>query len=210
MRLFTKSFLLFLAFFLHLVVSPLELAGHFWDKLFLKDKGGIFFGPPEVYAKVLEKADSVLRRNFPEADSFDEEIKRLKKDDVDFIEEKAGLNLHPYLDRKFVFRVAKAQGNVLGYAVEDIVPGKWGPIHYLVTIDPEGNVADVAVLEYRERRGKPVAKRRFLKQFIGKGVRDDLRLRRDIKGVTGASISSRGMTDGVRKLVHVFKFFYGS
>ena len=49
---------------------------------------------------------------------------------------------------------------------------------------------------------------RSIRQFIGKDSEDPIRLRKDIQGITGATISSRGMTDGVRKLIYVFAHFY--
>ena len=118
------------------------------------------------------------------------------------------MRLDPALDREFHFFIGRDAGRVVGYAVEDTVKGKWGIIRYILSIDPHGRVLDVMVLEYSERRGRPVAKRRFLKQFEGKTIHDKITLRRDIHGVSGATISSSSMTNGIRKLVHVFDELY--
>ena len=203
MRIVRKIFFLLVGAFLHLAVLPFELAGYALP-------ANAFFGVAEALAEVLERVEDVLRRNFPHADSFKEELKRLDQNQMRAIEEKSGVSLDPDRDKRFFFHIAQSGGQVLGYAVEDTVRGKWGPIHYLLALDPQGRVLDVSVLEYRERRGRPVAERRFLKQFIGKDTNSALRLQKDIQGVTGASISSRGVTDGIRKLVHVFQLFYAS
>ena len=89
------------------------------------------------------------------------------------------------------------------------VKGKWGIIHFAVAVNPDLTVKRVTVLEYKEVRGKPTKKRRFLKQYDGKGLNDPLRLNKDIKGVTGATISSRGITNGVRKMVYMVNELYG-
>jgi Na+-translocating ferredoxin:NAD+ oxidoreductase RnfG subunit len=91
-----------------------------------------------------------------------------------------------------------------------VVVGKWAPIRYLVGLDLNGTVLQVIVLEYKEIRGRPVAKKRFLNQYKGKTIQDELMLRSDIDGVTGATISSRSMTDGVRKILHIFKLIKDS
>jgi Na+-translocating ferredoxin:NAD+ oxidoreductase RnfG subunit len=78
----------------------------------------------------------------------------------------------------------------------------------MLSLDPAGKIVDVVVLEYKEKRGLPVAKGRFLKQFVGKTMQNKLKLRKDIRGVSGATISSRSMTNGIRKLVYVFNEFY--
>ncbi|MCA9395347.1 MAG: FMN-binding protein [Candidatus Omnitrophica bacterium] len=77
------------------------------------------------------------------------------------------------------------------------------PVMDISRVDTAGKVKEVMILDYYEIRGKPAAKRRFLKQYRGKGVSDPIRLRKDIDGVTGATITSRSLTDGVRKAVHV-------
>lgn len=162
----------------------------------------------EAYAKVLTSAEKVLDRFLADADEVTEEVKVLTEDQKSAIAAKARVTFDPVFDREFSFFIGRQGGQVIGYAAKHAVKGKWGMIHYMIALDPDGTVREVKVLEYQERRGKPVAKRRFLKQFKGKTIQSRIKLRKDIHGVTGATISSRGMTDGVRKLVHVFHEFY--
>ena len=104
--------------------------------------------------------------------------------------------------------IAEKDGKVVGYAVEDRVKGKWGPIDYMLGFDPDGKIKDVIVMELKERRGRPVKERRFLDQFKGKSIQEPIKLNKDIKGVAGATISSRGMSNGIRKLVYIFNELY--
>ena len=52
---------------------------------------------------------------------------------------------------------------------------------------------------YREPRGDEVRDPRFLKQFLGRSARDEMRISRDIDAVSGATISSASLTVGVRR-----------
>jgi len=117
--------------------------------------------------------------------------------------------LEKNLDTKFNFFIGfSASGEVSHYALIDVVPGKWGPITYVIGITPEGKVKDLAVMNYLEKRGRPVKERRFLDQFVTKCLSDPLKLRNDIKGISGATISSRGMVNGIKKALALVDVFY--
>ena len=85
--------------------------------------------------------------------------------------------------------------------------GKHGPIKMAVAMDPDGNVRDLAVMEYQEVRGRPVRERAFLEQYVGKGPEDPIALGRDVDGLTGASYSSRAVTRAVKEAVIVFSIY---
>ena len=94
------------------------------------------------------------------------------------------------------------RGNdVLGSFIVDEVIGKHELITYAVAIDPQGIVRGVEILDYRETRGGEVRDPRWRAQFAGKGPGDALRLGEDIQNLSGATLSSRHITDGVRRLV---------
>jgi Na+-translocating ferredoxin:NAD+ oxidoreductase RnfG subunit len=113
------------------------------------------------------------------------------------------------LDSKFNFFIGfSVSGEVSHYALIDVVPGKWGPITYIIGITPEGKVKDLAVMNYLEKRGRPVKERRFLDQFVNKSSSDPLKLQKDIKAISGATISSRGMVNGIKKALALVDIFY--
>lgn len=147
-------------------------------------------------------ADKALQKIYREATRFESATVRLTAGQMGQLEEAARISFGPSHSPELIRHIAYRNDAPLGTAYEDTVVGKWGPIHYLVGLDPAGKVREVIVLDYYEIRGKPAAKRRFLKQYRGKGPDDPLRLRKDIDGVSGATITSRSLTDGVRKVVH--------
>lgn len=96
-----------------------------------------------------------------------------------------------------------------GYGVVAEEIGKYRPITFLVGVDPGLEVREVQVLAYRESRGMEVRRRRFLQQFEGKSSDDPLRPDREILNVTGATLSVRAMSAGVKRVLATLEFFYG-
>lgn len=191
------------------IVSPLHFAQHVWQKHAKGYEGSSWAIIKNAYATVLISAENALQKLLPEATSTAKETKTISAEEIEKINKRARLKLDPATDNTFEFTVAKANGEIIGYAAQDAVPGKWGLIYYMIAFKPNGQIKDVVVLSYEEQRGKPIAKKRFLKQFRKKSTKNKIRLMKDIKGVTGASMSSRGMADGVRKMTHVLEVAYG-
>lgn len=156
-------------------------------------------------AEQLATVEDAIHQVFPNATSLDRENICLSSEDVSQIEKEANVSLKSNQFVQLVRIIVKKDGEPIGSAVQDVVQGRWGPIYFLMGIDSGGAVAGVVVLEYKENRGRPIAKARFLRQYLGKTIADALRLRKDINGITGATVSSRALTDGVRKNLHILK-----
>lgn len=95
-------------------------------------------------------------------------------------------------------RVARGD-TLLGFAVVRNVKGKDQPITYLVAIDTTDRLRDVDVLVYREPYGGEVAYEPWRRQFRGKTAADTLVVGRQIRGISGATISVHAVTLGVRQ-----------
>jgi Na+-translocating ferredoxin:NAD+ oxidoreductase RnfG subunit len=102
------------------------------------------------------------------------------------------------LDSVEVLRVAKG-GTLLGFAEVRNVKGKERPITYLVAVDSAGATRDVDILVYREPRGGEVANEAWRRQFRGKTAADPLQVGKDIRNISGATISSNSVTRSVRQ-----------
>jgi Na+-transporting NADH:ubiquinone oxidoreductase subunit NqrC len=74
-----------------------------------------------------------------------------------------------------------------------------------VALDPAGTVRDVEILDYREAYGGQVRDPRWRQQFIGKRAGQSLKLGSDIKNISGATLSSKHVTDGVRRLLATYQ-----
>ena len=82
----------------------------------------------------------------------------------------------------------------------DQVLGKHEFITLAVGFTGEGKIKDIEILEYRETYGSEVRRPAWRAQFSGKTVKNTLKLGKDIKNISGATLSSLHITNGVRRL----------
>jgi len=95
---------------------------------------------------------------------------------------------------------AEKGGKTAGVLMVDNVKGKARPITYLVAFDTAGVILAMEVLAYRESHGGEVRSPLFLEQFAEKSHRDALTVGKDIRNISGATISSRALARGARAL----------
>ena len=167
--------------------------------------------PPSAYAEkvdvylTLEEAPQAV---FPEADSFERKDVEVN-DAIRRRMKKLIGRLKPTIWEPFYISfIATKQEEVIGYAVICEEIGKHRPITFIVAAYPDGSVKDVALMMYREPVGEEVRYRPFLKQFAGKSLENPIFPRRDIKNITGATLSVRAMSRGVRKALAFIRLTY--
>lgn len=97
-----------------------------------------------------------------------------------------------------VLRVTRGD-TLAGFAVVRWVRGKDQPITFLVATDTEDRLKDVDILVYREPYGGEVAYESWRRQFRGKSASDTLEVGRQIRSISGATISVNSVTAGVRR-----------
>ena len=107
------------------------------------------------------------------------------------------------------FYVGRTSGHADGYALIDHEIGKMDPITLMTVISPQGNVRSVEILVYRESQGSEVHEPRFLKQYEGKTLSSPLRPGQDIQNISGATLSVRAVSTGVRRDLAVWNAVYG-
>jgi hypothetical protein len=102
------------------------------------------------------------------------------------------------VDTAVVLRIWHAD-SLLGFARVRNVKGKDQPITYLVATGPDLRLRDIDILVYREAYGGEIAYDAWRKQFRGLGPDDPLEVGRDIRSISGATISVNAVTLGVRR-----------
>ena len=102
-----------------------------------------------------------------------------------------------------VWRV-RAADKLIGYFFVHEVIGKQDFITYAVAIDGDGKVKGVEILAYRESHGYEIRNPRWRAQFAGKGPQDAVKLDLDITNISGATLSCRHVTDGVRRILALY------
>jgi hypothetical protein len=160
--------------------------------LFVSDAPSGGFSPHEM-----ERAHDALRRNFPDASGDSIAAVRLTPREIGIlrsgdVQQWSGDSL------TILFPLPHAESGLL---VIDNVKGKDQMITYLVALTPDLAVRDLEILAYREPYGGEIRNRSWRHQFVGKTATDQLRPGRDIVNITGATISVRAVTAGVRKIL---------
>lgn len=100
---------------------------------------------------------------------------------------------------------AEAGGKTLGWFVLDEVIGKHEFITYVVALLPDGEVKGIDILDYRETHGSEIKNEKWRAQFIGKKEGDDFKLDEDIKNISGATLSCKNISNGVKRIVATFQ-----
>jgi Na+-translocating ferredoxin:NAD+ oxidoreductase RnfG subunit len=92
-----------------------------------------------------------------------------------------------------------------GWFIVDRVVGKHEFITFALGIDETGAVKDIEILDYRESYGDQVRGSAWRAQFKGKRSGAQLKLGADVKNISGATLSSKHVTDGVRRLLATYE-----
>jgi Na+-translocating ferredoxin:NAD+ oxidoreductase RnfG subunit len=100
---------------------------------------------------------------------------------------------------------ALAKGKPVGWFFVDQVIGKHELITYALGINPDGTVRQVEIIEYLENYGSQVRYPNWRNQFVGKTADSLLRLDSDIENISGATLSARHLTEGIKRLLFVHK-----
>ena len=121
----------------------------------------------------------------------------LSEEQVAEIQERAGSEL----GSRIVIRYrGTREGQLVGTAYFDAHLVRTLPETIMVLLGREGSVQRVEVLSFEEPRDY-LPRARWFEQFHGKLLDDDLALNRSIRGVTGATLSSRAVTQAVRRIL---------
>lgn len=96
--------------------------------------------------------------------------------------------------------VARREGELVGTAYFDTHRVRTLRETLMVVVTPDGRVAKVVVCAFAEPLDY-MPRQSFYAQFTGRALDERLRLRQGIDGVTGATLTSRATTDGVRRVL---------
>lgn len=91
-----------------------------------------------------------------------------------------------------------------GWLIVDRVVGKHEYITFALALDASGAVRQIEIMDYRESYGDEVRNPRWRAQFTGKRNGAALKLDADIKNISGATLSCRHVTDGVKRLLATY------
>jgi Na+-translocating ferredoxin:NAD+ oxidoreductase RnfG subunit len=91
-----------------------------------------------------------------------------------------------------------------GWFMVDQVLGKHEFITFALALDADGAVKAVEILEYLESYGDEIRDPAWRAQFTGKRHGAALKLTGDIKNISGATLSCRHVSDGIKRLLATY------
>lgn len=155
--------------------------------------------PASVMAEQYLTLAQAQRQMFPQAAAFQNVSLKLSDEQIDRIEKASHVDVRT--PAFHVWQPLDATGRSLGLFVVDEVYGKHEFITYAVAMNPQGAVLSVEVMDYRETYGGEITNPAWRRQFVGKQYGDTLELKEDIQNISGATLSCKHITEGIRRIL---------
>lgn len=157
---------------------------------------------PVVVAADYLSLDAAQHAVFPEADSFTPVVVAPTQEELTTLLSQAGPQ--PPHGNIRIWKATRA-GVLLGYVFVDDVIGKENLITYAVGIDAGGALCNLEIMSYRESHGGEIRSPAWRAQFDHRSALAQLRFGVDIKNISGATLSSEHVTQGVRWLMALWQ-----
>ena len=158
----------------------------------------IAVGARSVFAERYLTIPEVQALCFAQADRFETQDLRPTAEQTAAIEKLSSVKIPKRPYRLWIARQGKT---VLGVLIIDQVFTKHDLVDYAVALSPAGRILQVEILEYREKFGSDIRSPKWLAQFAGKTAASPLTLNEDIYNISGATISCRHVTEGVKRVL---------
>ena len=156
-------------------------------------------------AEVFLTEEAAVKLMFPKSERIKKELLRVPMDKKMAIEERIGWK---FPEDTFEVYIGETGAQIDGYALIQNTIGKHKPMTYMVGVDNTGHVLNVELLVFREARGSEVRTKRFNVQYEGKTASDPVRINKDIINISGATMSVRSISAGVKRVLVLVDEFY--
>jgi len=156
-------------------------------------------------ADVFLTEEEAVKLMFPKSERIKKELLRVPTDKKMALEERIGWK---FPEDAFEVYIGETGAQIDGYALIQNTIGKHKPMTYMVGVDNTGHVLNVELLVFREARGSEVRTKRFNVQYEGKTVSDPIRINNDIINISGATMSVRSISAGVKRVLVLVDEFY--
>ena len=155
-------------------------------------------GAFQGYATTYHTVESAQKACFPDGTGFSPADVKLNREQMKAVEKASGVRVR--LETQRVWKAVRG-GKPAGWFIVDEVLGKHEFITWALALKSDGSVQSIEVMDYRETYGYEIRNADWRQQFLGKRNGAPLRLDDDIKNISGATLSCRHITDGVKRLL---------
>ncbi len=151
----------------------------------------LLFVSSQLPKNILKKVDKEIKNTY-NVEEFVLEAKVFETEIVKHLPSKFGANN---------FFKIKKDTTLLGYAYVSKAASKTDQFDYLILLNKDLVIEKAKVLIYRENYGGEIGSKRWLKQFVGKTPKDELKYMQNIAAISGATISVRSLTTAINDLL---------
>lgn len=159
-------------------------------------------GAIPCYATTYLTVEQAQKICFTNATQFVSADVALTREQMKAIEKDSGLRVR--LPTEKVWR-AMDGNEFLGWVIQDEVLGKHEYIQWVLALNADGSVRQIEILNYHETYGYEIRNEKWRAQFYGKQHGAKFKLGDDIKNISGATLSCRHITDGVKRLLSFYE-----
>ncbi len=156
-------------------------------------------------AEIFMTEEEGVKIMLPKSERVRKDVITLSQEKKSQVEERIGWK---FPEQSFEVYVGETGAQIDGYVLVQNTIGKHKPMTYMVGVDSRGHVSDVELLVFRESRGSEIRRKRFNAQYEGKTVLDPVRINKDIINISGATMSVRSMSAGVKRVLVLVDEFY--
>lgn len=157
------------------------------------------------HAEVFMTEEDAVKMTLPKSERIRKTVIRLNHEKKDVIEQRIGWK---FPEESFELYIGETGDKIDGYAMVHNTIGKHKHMTYMVGVDSRGACTDVELLVFREAKGSDVGRKRFNAQYEGKTVSDPIRINKDIINISGATMSVRSISAGVKRVLVLVDEFY--
>lgn len=97
------------------------------------------------------------------------------------------------------------ENKLKGYILVEKAMGRYHYFSFMVYVNPDLEIEKVYVLQYDEDYGGEITNKKWLQQFKGFNPESEFKYIQNIDAISGATISSKAITKGIRKALQKFK-----
>lgn len=153
---------------------------------------------PHCIAAKYMTIDQARTLIFPLADEFVAQPVQLTPEQMQEIEKLSGV---PGRTAQHNAWQVLSQGKMIGWFFIDQVVGKHELITYALGLNANCSVRQFQIVEYLEAYGYQVRELKWRDQFVGKTADSPLAVGTDIGNISGATLSVRHITNGIKRLL---------
>ena len=150
----------------------------------------VFYSKEEALEVAFPNAERVEARNFFLTQEQVEQVQTLAKAPID--------------SKLATFHVGHTAEAILGYAFIETHIVRTFPETFLIVLSTDGILQKLLILAFYEPPEYQPTER-WLKQFDQKTLGPSLRLRQELHGIMGSTLTAQAITSGVRKVMALFQ-----